>query len=61
MTLHPQPIPPVPLETTQVPRAAFPKGNLYMRLRDTLGVFFSDETLQLSILAVDNWLSRPGD
>jgi transposase len=34
----------VPAETAQVARAAFPKGNLYLFLRDELGVFLSDET-----------------
>lgn len=43
MTLHPQPIPPIPEVTAQVAHAAFPKGNLYLRLRDILGVFFTDE------------------
>lgn len=42
MTLHPQAIPPIPEVTAQVADAAFPKGNLDMRLRDTLGVFFTD-------------------
>lgn len=42
MSLHPQPIPPVPEETILVAVAAFPKGNLYLRLRDELGVFYQD-------------------
>jgi len=42
MTLHPQPLPPIPEETARVARAAFPKGNLYVRMRDELGVFFND-------------------
>ena len=37
MSLHPQEIPPVPEETRRVAQAAFPRGNLYMRIRDTLG------------------------
>lgn len=43
MCLHPEEIPPVPDETARVAVAAFPKGNLYMRLRDELGVFYQDE------------------
>ncbi len=43
MCLHPEEIPPVPGETIRVAKAAFPKGNLYMRLRDELGVFYQDE------------------
>ena len=42
MSLNPQPIPPVPKETILVAVAAFPKGNLYLRLRDELGVFYQD-------------------
>lgn len=42
MTLHPQPLTPIPEETARVARAAFPKGNLYLRMRDELGVFFND-------------------
>lgn len=40
MCLHPEEIPPIPDETVRVAKAAFPKGNLYMRLRDELGVFY---------------------
>ncbi|WNZ44068.1 IS1182 family transposase [Leptolyngbya boryana CZ1] len=43
MTLHSQPVPPVPEQTAQVARAAFPKGNLYLRLRDELGSLYKDE------------------
>jgi transposase len=43
MSLKPQPIPPVPTETARVARAAFPKGNIYLKLRDQLGPIFSDE------------------
>lgn len=43
MTLHPHSIDPIPEETVRVARAAFPKGNRYMRMRDELGVFYQDE------------------
>nr|WP_228059068.1 tyrosine-type recombinase/integrase [Nostoc sp. LEGE 06077] len=43
MCLHPEEIPPIPDETVRVAKAAFAKGNLYMRLRDELGVFYQDE------------------
>lgn len=33
----------IPEETMRVARAAFPKGNAYMKLRDTLGVLYSDD------------------
>jgi transposase len=43
MSLKPQAICPVPPETVRVARAAYPKGNLYLRLRDHLGRIFRDE------------------
>ena len=42
MSLKPRPIQPVPAETARVARAAFPKGNGYLKLRDQLGPIFSD-------------------
>lgn len=42
MSLQPQSLPCIPEETAHVARAAFAKGNLYMRMRDELGVFFAD-------------------
>src|SRR6266567_6698120 len=43
MSLHPHVIAPVPEETARVARAAFPKGNPYLLLRDTLGTIFQDD------------------
>ena len=43
MSLKPQAIEPVPEETVRVANAAFPKGNIYMRMRDELGTFYNDE------------------
>src|SRR5215510_10661317 len=43
MSLHPHVIAPVPEETARVARAAFPKGNPYLLLRDTLGTIFRDD------------------
>ena len=42
MSLHPQSMSAVPEETARVARAAFPCGNVYMRLRDELGAIFTD-------------------
>ena len=42
MSLHPQTVPAVPTETARVAQAAFPKGNLYMHLRDELGPIYED-------------------
>src|SRR5947207_640214 len=43
MSLHPQALPPIPEETARVARAAYPKGNVYMQLRDELGTIYQDE------------------
>jgi transposase len=43
MSLKPMPIPPVPPETARVAQAAFPKGNLYMKLREHVGTILQDE------------------
>src|SRR3954466_8722970 len=42
MSLRPQTCPEVPASTATVARAAFPRGNAYLRLRDALGTVFSD-------------------
>jgi len=41
--MHPQPIAPVPEDTARVAKAAFPKGNVYMHMRDVLGSIYHDE------------------
>ena len=43
MSLNPCPIDPVPEETARVARAAFPKGNRYMTMRDELGVLYPND------------------
>ena len=43
MSLNPMPVPEVPEETARIAHAAFPKGNIYIRMRDRLGAFFADE------------------
>ena len=42
MSLRPQVIYLVPEETARVAHAAFPKGNLYLRMYDALGSIFAD-------------------
>src|SRR2546425_7003262 len=42
MSLRPHALEPVPEETARVAHAAFPKGNPYLLLRDTLGTIFQD-------------------
>lgn len=43
MSMKPQPIPEIPWETVRVVHAAFPKGNLSIWLRDTVGALSHDE------------------
>lgn len=43
MSPRPEPIPVVPEETVRVARAAFPKGNLYVKVRDEPGTSYKDE------------------
>ena len=43
MSLHPHALEPVPEDTARVAHAAFPKGNPYLLLRDTLGTIFQDD------------------
>lgn len=42
MSLHAEPFGPVPDETARIARAAFPKGNRWMQLRDVLGTVYDD-------------------
>ncbi len=41
--LRPMPIAPIPPETARVARAAFPKGNRYLRVADELDTLFTDD------------------
>ncbi len=43
MSLKSLPIPPVPEETARVAHAAFPRGDVVMQVRDTLGAIYTDE------------------
>jgi transposase len=42
MSLKPESIGPVPAETDRVAQAAFPGGNLCLRIRDEIGTLFAD-------------------
>ena len=46
MTLHPKNESDIPAETIRVARAAFPKGNVYMMMRDHLGQIYHDQDFQ---------------
>ena len=43
MSLKPSRVAPVPELTARVAHAAFPKGNLYLAIRDELGTLFEDD------------------
>ena len=42
MSMHPQAIPDIPPDTCEVAQAAFPNGNLYLHLREHLGIIYHD-------------------
>lgn len=42
MSMQPQAIPPIPQDTLEVAQAAFSQGNLYLQIRDELGVIYQD-------------------
>jgi transposase len=44
MTLQTENLEQIPEETVIVAKAAFPKGNAYLRLRDELKIIYTDET-----------------
>ncbi len=43
MVLHPHRIKPIPFLTQEIAQKAFPEGNVYITLRDKLGIFYDDE------------------
>ena len=43
MTLQPQDAFSLPDETIRIARAAYPKGNVYIQMRDALGPIYHDE------------------
>ncbi len=46
MSLKPAPIPPVPESTVQVAKRSFPKGNVYLQMRDTLDSIYRDDQFE---------------
>jgi len=43
LSLKPVDLTPIPEETARIAKAAFPKGNIYLKLRDELGALYQDE------------------
>ncbi len=42
MSLKPQEFNPLPEETARIARATYPKGNVYMHMRDQPGTMYQD-------------------
>ena len=42
MSMYPQAIPPIPEETARVARAALPRSNTYLTMRDQRGTLYED-------------------
>jgi transposase len=42
MSLYPQTLQEVPEETAKIARAAFPKGNVYMKMQDEVKILYED-------------------
>lgn len=42
MSMQPQDIPEIPSDTFEVAQAVFPKGNLYLQMREQLGIIYTD-------------------
>lgn len=49
MSMKPHEIPEIPSETVRVVCAVFPKGNMDIHLRDTLGAIYQDELSPICI------------
>ena len=45
MSLHPQTDFTIPADTVRIAQAAFPKKNIYIRMRDELGLMYHDADL----------------
>ena len=60
MSMKPQEINPVPEETARVARAANPKGNVYMHMRDELGSIYQDQMFSCFSHGGDNRPKPPG-
>ena len=42
MSLQPQDVPEIPNDTFEVAKAVFPPGNLYLQMREQLGIIYKD-------------------
>lgn len=60
VSMRPRPWPEVPEATARAARAAFPKGNLAMRVRDELGEVYADERFASAFAVVGKPALSPG-
>lgn len=61
MTMHERDYSQIPSQTIEVARQAFPKGTLYLQLRDSLGVIYSDQQFASLFCATSGQLAySPG-
>ncbi len=58
MSLKSEPVGPVPEDTARVAHAAFPKGNIYMQMRDVFGAIY-DDALFAPLFAVRGRAAEP--
>ena len=58
MTLHAQDLINIPEETVRVAQAAFPKGNVYMTMRDQLNLWYKDSDYAYLFVSVEG---RPAE
>lgn len=49
MSMHPHAIAVILEETVRVARAAFPRGNIYLTMRDQLGTLYEDENFSATV------------
>jgi transposase len=59
MSLHPPKLPEIPEETACVARILFPKGNVYLWLRDELGMIYNDEQFASLYFNIDQIVEQP--
>jgi transposase len=60
MSLKPVDLTSIPEETSRIAKAAFPKSNLYLKLRDQLGALYQDETFSHLLPAAACPAESPG-
>ncbi len=55
------PIPPIPEEVARIAHAVFPRGNVFMQVRDILGAIYTEGLVAAAALASRVSLERIGE